>query len=93
MVVFKLKHPKGSAEELNFLNAINKLAAIPGVEKFECLKQIGKKNNFEFGLSMEFSNQQAYDQYTNHPDHIAFVQNRWIKEVEDFLEIDFELPN
>jgi len=41
---------------------------------------------------MEFASQQAYDQYNNHPDHVAFVQNRWIKEVEDFLEIDFELP-
>jgi quinol monooxygenase YgiN len=89
MVVFKLKHSEGSAEEQNFLNAIRKLAAIPGVEKFECMRQISKKNKFDFGLSMEFANQQAYDQYNNHPDHVAFVQNRWLKEVDDFLEIDF----
>jgi hypothetical protein len=69
------------------------LWSIPGVEKFELMKQIGKKNEFEFGLSMEFANQQAYDQYNNHPDHIAFVQNRWIMEVEEFLEIDFKLLN
>ena len=92
MVVFKLIHPQGSAEEQVFLTAINKLAAIPGVEKFESMKQISQKNNFDFGLSMEFANQKAYDQYNNHPDHVAFVQNRWAKEVEDFLEIDFELP-
>ena len=90
-VVFKLKHPKGSEEEKNFLNAIKKLAAIPGVEKFECMKQISKKNKYDFGLSMEFADQQAYDLYNNHPDHVAFVQNRWIKEVEDFLEIDYEI--
>ena len=90
-VVFKLKHPKGSEEEKNFLNAIMKLSAIPGVEKFECMKQISKKNKYDFGLSMEFADQQAYDLYNNHPDHIAFVQNRWIKEVEDFLEIDYEI--
>ena len=92
MVVFKLKHPKGSAEEKDFLIAIKKLAAIPGVEKLECMKQVSKKNKFDYGLSMEFASQQAYDQYNSHPDHVAFVQNRWVKEVEDFLEIDFELP-
>ena len=90
-VVFKLKHPKGSEEEKNFLNAIMKLSAIPGVEKFECMKQISKKNKYDFGLSMEFADQQAYDLYNNHPDHVAFVQNRWVKEVEDFLEIDYEI--
>jgi hypothetical protein len=90
-VVFKLKYPKGSPEEQNFLTAIKKLAEIPGVEKFECMKEISKKNKFEFGLSMEFADQKAYDQYSNNPDHVAFVQNRWLKEVEDFLEIDYEI--
>ena len=60
-VFFKLKHPKGSQLEQAFLAAANKLAAIPGVEKFKCLKQISKKNKFEFGLSMEFANRQLYD--------------------------------
>jgi hypothetical protein len=43
-VTFKLKHPEGSPEEQDFLNAAKKLAKIPGIEKFECLKQISKKN-------------------------------------------------
>ena len=90
-VIFKLKHPKGSAEERDFFNAAKKLAAIPGVEKFECLKQVSEKNKFEFGISMEFANQQLYDQYSNHPEHTAFVQQQWLKEVEDFMEIDFEV--
>jgi hypothetical protein len=55
------------------------------------MKEISKKNKFEFGLSMEFADQKAYDQYSNNPDHVAFVQNRWLKEVEDFLEIDYEI--
>jgi hypothetical protein len=90
-VFFKLKHPKGSQLEQSFFAAAKKLAAIPGVEEFERLKQISKKNKFEFGLSMEFANQQLYDTYNNHPDHVAFIQNHWLKEVEDFLEIDYEL--
>lgn len=90
-VVFKLKHANGSKEEQNFLNAAKKLVAIPGVEKFECLRQISKKNKFEYGLSMEFANQQVYDQYNNHPDHVRFVQEIWLKEVEDFMEIDYQV--
>jgi len=90
-VFFKLKHSKGSQLEQEFLEAAKRLAAIPGVEKFECLKQISKKNKFEFGLSMEFANQQLYDTYNNNPDHVAFIQNRWLKEVEDYLEIDYEV--
>lgn len=90
-VAFKLKHPKGSAEEKDFLIAIRKLADIPGVEKFECMKQVSKKNKYEFGVSMEFADQKAYDEYNTHPDHVAFVQDRWLKEVEDFLEIDYEI--
>ena len=90
-VIFKLKHPKGSVEEQTFLDAARKLVNIAGVQKFECLKQVSPKNNFDFGLSMEFDNHQIYDQYSNHPDHVHFVQERWLKEVEDFLEIDYEL--
>jgi len=88
-VVFKLKHANGSTGEQAFLNAAKKLSAIAGVEKFECLKQVGKKNNFEFGLSMEFADQDAYDHYNNHPEHLAFVQRIWLNEVEDFMEIDY----
>lgn len=90
-VVFKLKHLNGSAEEQDFLNAAKTLANVPGVENFECSKQISKKNSFEHGLSMEFANQELYQQYNNNPDHVAFVQQRWCKEVEYFLEIDYEL--
>ena len=87
-VIFKLK---GSVDEQDFFKAARRLANIPGVEKFECMRQVSKKNKFEFGISMEFANQQLYDQYNTHPDHVAFVQQRWIKEVEDFMEIDFEV--
>lgn len=91
MVVFTLDHPKGSAAEQDFLAALNKLAIIPGVENFSCMKQISQKNKFDYVVSMEFANQQIYSQYNNHPDHVAFVQQRWLKEVEDFMEIDFEV--
>lgn len=90
-VVFRLKHPAGSPEEASFLSAARNLASIPGVENFECLRQVSSKNDFTFGLSMEFASQKEYDVYNNHPDHADFVQVRWIPEVADFLEIDYTL--
>jgi Stress responsive A/B Barrel Domain len=89
-VVFKLAYPKNSPEEQDFLDAAKKLANIPGVQNFECLKQTSKKNNFHFGLSMEFANQKLYDDYSGHHDHVQFIQEYWLKYVEDFLEIDYE---
>jgi heme-degrading monooxygenase HmoA len=92
-VVFKLKYQKDSIEEIEFMKAIRKLSAIPGVKKFECLRQVSKKNNFDYGLSMEFDSRKAYDDYSNHPSHNAFVQKYWVTYVADFLEIDFEPLN
>lgn len=90
-VVFRLKHPKGSTEEKKFFNVAKKLSSIPSVKNFECLRQISQNNNFDFGISMEFDNKAAYDSYSNHPDHLMFLQEIWLKEVDDFLEIDYEL--
>lgn len=90
-VVFKLKYSKGSVEEQDFLSAARKLAAIPEVQNFEVLRQTSKKNNFDFGISMEFDSQNQYDFYTSHPDHAQFVQTYWLPYVENFLEIDYEL--
>jgi len=88
-VVFRLKHPLNSSAEQDFLAAARPLAGIPGVERFECLRQVGTKNAYTFGLSMEFADAEAYRSYNEHPDHARFVQERWLKEVEDFLEIDY----
>jgi hypothetical protein len=89
-VTFKLKHPAGSASERDFLEAARKLAAIPTVKNFEALRQTSTKNHFDFGLCMEFSTSEDYRFYNDHPDHVHFVQTRWISEVTDFLELDYE---
>jgi hypothetical protein len=88
-VSFKLKHSAGSDEEQTFLEKGIALASIRTVENFRCLRQVSKKNPYDFNFSMEFADQAAYDTYNQHPDHQAFVQNVWLKEVEDFLEADF----
>jgi len=88
-VVFRLKHPKGSAAETKFLADAKLLARIPGVQAFEQLRQVSPKNDYHFGFSMEFTDQEAYSDYNDHPDHVAFVRERWMPEVESFLEIDY----
>ena len=90
-VFFTLKHAEGSAEVKKFFAAAQELAKIPGVEHFVCLKQISPKNNFDFGLSMEFASQELCDSYTNHPDHTRFVKQYWGSNVADFIEIDYQL--
>ena len=89
-VVFRLKHAKGSAAEKKFLADAMALEGIPGVEKFEQLRQVSPKNDYAFGFSMEFADEAAYQGYNDHPVHVAFVRDRWMKEVEAFLEIDYE---
>ena len=87
--LFRLKHTKGSAAEAAFLKAANVLIAIPGVERFEKLRQVSLKNDFTFGFAMEFASQKEYDFYNTHPDHVAFVRDQWVPEVEAFMEIDY----
>jgi hypothetical protein len=88
-VAFRLRHPSGSAEERSFLADAESLAAIPGVERFEQLRQVSSKNGFSYGFSMEFADQAAYEAYNVHSAHVAFVRDRWVPEVEDFLELDY----
>ena len=90
-VSFTLAHPQGSDEEADFLAAAAGLAdVIAGVEAFEVLREVSPKNAFVHGLSMEFADRDAYEAYNGHPEHVAFVQERWLAEVTDFQEIDYE---
>lgn len=88
-VAFTLAHPKGSQSELDFLEAAARLAVIPGVEAFELLAEVSPKNGYRFAISMEFADRVAYDAYNAHPDHVRFVEERWLAEVSDFLELDY----
>jgi hypothetical protein len=88
-VTFSLIHAEGSEEEREFLDAARRLAIVPGVEAFEVLAQVGEKNGYRFGIWMEFADRAAYDGYNEHPDHVRFVQDRWLPEVSEFLELDY----
>lgn len=88
-VSFSLNHEPGSAGEQEFLAAARRLGEIPGVEAFEVVREVSPKNNFRFGISMEFAAQAAYDGYNAHPEHRSFVEERWLLEVSDSFEIDY----
>jgi hypothetical protein len=88
-VSFILRHAPGSTEEADFLAAAGHLGAIPGVEAFEIVREVSPKNAFGFGISMEFADQAAYTSYNEHADHVRFVNERWLSEVADFLEVDY----
>jgi hypothetical protein len=87
-VVFSLKHEPGSDDEAAFLEALRRLASVPGVERFELGREVSPKNAFAFGLVMEFAGRDAYEAYNGHPEHVRFVADRWDAEGTDFLEID-----
>ena len=90
-VMFRLKHAKGTVEETAFLSAATVLADIPGVKRFEQLAQISPKNDFCFGFSMEFDDRAAFDAYEFSPRSRRFRPDRWVPEVEAFLEADYVL--
>ena len=91
MVIFDLKHQKGSAMAEKFLrDGQHILSNLPVVQNFQVFNQVSLKNDYSYGFSMVFADKTAYDTYNNHPNHVAFVEDRWKKEVTRFLEIDFK---
>ena len=87
-VVFSLAHEAGSEGEADFFAALTALGELPGVEAFELMREVSPKNDFDHALTMEFADQEAYTAYNEHPEHLAFVSDRWDSEVTSFLEID-----
>ena len=75
-VAFALRHEPDSDVERAFIEAAERLADIPGVERFELLREVSPKNDFHFGISMELADDAAYAVYNAHPDHVRFVEER-----------------
>ena len=89
-VTFSLKHRLKSDEERDFLAAAALLAGIPGVRDFAIRRQVSAKLPHAFGITMRFASRADYEAYNTHPLHLSFVDERWLKEIEDFQEADFE---
>lgn len=89
-VVFRLVHAPATPDEKAFLRDGRRiLSAIPGVEAFTVSRQVSAKSDAAFQFAMDFADQAAYEAYDRHPDHVAFVRDRWTGEVAAFQEYDF----
>ncbi len=89
-VTFRLKHAAGSPAEADFLSAAAELVSLPGVKDIQIRRQVSPKNSHTFGISMNFDGDEEFQAYRIHPLHTEFVEKRWIPEVEDFQEADFD---
>lgn len=90
-VFFKLIHEKNSVGEQIFFDETKKLSKIPSVNSFQIVNESSSKNNFDYGLIMTFSDQPAYHEYNRNPLHLKYVQEIWLPQVADFLELDWRL--
>jgi hypothetical protein len=89
-VVFRLVHAPDSDAAATFLGDAERiLGAIPGVQDFAVRNQVSPKSDLTTQFSMRFDDKAAYDAYNEHPDHVAFVADRWMPEVAAFQEYDF----
>jgi len=89
-VMFSLKHDADAPETGKFLQDGQRvLSGLPMVKNFEVCRQVSPKNEYAFYFSMVFDDQEAYDSYNGHPEHVKFVKERWETEVAGFLEADF----
>jgi hypothetical protein len=89
-VVFRLVHERGSEAERGFLETGRRtLTAIPGVTEFTVSEQVSAKSDLAWQFSMVFADQDAYEAYNSHPEHVRFVTSRWEPEVAAFQEYDF----
>lgn len=86
--LFRLVHAEGSVDEAGFLAALRRLGSIPEVRDFQIAREVSPKNPFAFAVSMTFEDERAYAAYNVHPLHVAFVQERWVPEVAEFMEHD-----
>jgi quinol monooxygenase YgiN len=90
---FRLKDSLNNADKELFFAEINKLADIEGVIDFKVVNETSPKNHYTNGVTMQFADQKAYDAYNSNPQHQKFVQEIWMKMVEDFMEIDYVQEN
>lgn len=88
-VTFRLKSDLDDQVEADFLQAANDLAKIEGVQNFAIRRQVSPKCSHAYGITMQFDSQDAYAHYSSHPAHEAFIENYWLKYVDDFQEADF----
>ncbi len=88
-VSFTLTHPRGSAEEKDFIESLRDITNMPGVQNFRINRQVSSKGPFAFQISMWFDTQKELDAYDASKEHVDYVHERWIPEVTEWQTLDF----
>ena len=92
-VFFEFKEEITPREVHSFKEESLHLADIPDVQHLRWLEETSSKNDYRYGLRMQFSDRPAYQRYLEHPTHVRFVETAWNPQVKAFIEIDYvELP-
>lgn len=89
-VAFKLRHPKYSRRENEFISELHKLLNTPYIEHFEFVRNNGKLNPYEFVVSCHFRNYAAFDKHLHSKPQREFRTKYWNKEVEDHMYFAYE---
>ena len=92
IVSFRLKYEKDSPDAQKFIEESKSvLGKIPNVASYEVGYEVSPKNSFDYMFYFIFENEDDYQSYNNHADHIKYVEQRWLNEVAEFAECDFYL--
>jgi len=91
IVIFNLKYNKNDEKSKGFLAKSREIiSGIPDVENFGVFSQIREESGFDFGFYMEFKDKDTYQSYEKNSAHIDYSKKYWLKEVDNFMVIDFE---
>lgn len=84
-IAFRLRHARGSLQEKAFLRDAKVLAEIPGIGRFEQLRQTSPADDFHFMFALTFESQDAFELFRVHPKYRQFYDERWTREVSASL--------
>jgi hypothetical protein len=88
-VQFRFKPGVSESDIAAFMEALQGLSVIPGVQDFGIFQQVSPGNSYAYLATMKFRTQEEYRTYSGHPQHLAFIHDQWIPKIEAFLEGDY----
>jgi Stress responsive A/B Barrel Domain len=90
IAVFNLRHAPGSDEETAFLESIEYLATLEGVQDYKVCRQTGAHADYAFAISMRFENFDAFRAYMMSEDHLNFAYDKWYPHVRNSIDINLD---
>jgi hypothetical protein len=93
VALFRLKEgvPSGTKQALE--DGLFQLAqSIQSISAYSYGGDLGlRKGNFDFGVVADFEDEAAFLAYADHPDHLAFIQERVAPVIQERAALQFEI--